>query len=284
MITSGSMISILYTMILRDVFKIRPATAFGYSLGEIGMLFSCGIWDQADAISARLRASPLFQQRISGPMNAVRDCWGLPQSRVERLDEPIWANYFLMTTAENVTAALSNEPRAYLTHINTPRQVVIGGDPEACQRVIAALKCTSLRAPFDFALHCEAMRSEAAEFTDLLTWPVAATPSTRLYSAAGHEPLPINPPAIASRISSMLCSRLDFPTLVRRTYVDGAKVFIELGANANCSKWIEDILKNETAVSAAINRKGVDDHLAIVRLLAKLVTQRVPLDLSPLYR
>ena len=170
-------------------------------------------------------------------MNAVRDSWSLPRLQPGQSGGTIWANYFLMTTAANVSAALEKEPRVYLTHINTPRQVVIGGDPEACQRVIAALKCNSLRAPFDFALHCDAMSSETGDFSELLSWPVATTPKTRLYSAAGHEPLPIEQTAIASKIATMLCSQLDFPTLVRTVYADGVKVFIELGANANCSKW-----------------------------------------------
>jgi PfaB family protein len=282
MITSGSIISVLFTMILQNVFKIQASTAFGYSLGEIGMLFASGIWDNADEIAGKLSRSPLFHDNIAGPQNAIRAHWGLPM--VDQAPQnPIWANYFLMTSAENVVRAVENEPRVYLTHINTPRQVVIGGDPEGCQRVIAALKCTSLRAPFDFALHCQAMASEYSELTTLLNWPIAHTPATQLYTAAGFAPLPIERNAVASSISRMLCERIDFPTLVRQVYASGARVFIELGANANCSKWIDDILKTEPAVSAAINRKGVDDHTSIVRLLAKLVSQRVPLDLSPLY-
>lgn len=281
MITSGSIISVLYTMILRDVFKIQAATAFGYSLGEIGMLFSSQIWEQADDVSAKLHQSALFHKNIAGPQNTIRAHWGLPP--LEQANGPIWSNYFLMTTAENALRAVENEERVYLTHINTPRQVVIGGDPQACQRVIATLKCTSLRAPFDFALHCRAMESEYTDLTNLLNWPVAHIPVTRLYTAAGCAPLPIERQAVAENISRMLCSRIDFPALVRQVYSSGARVFIELGANANCSKWVEDILKSEPAVSAAINRKGVDDHTSIVRLLAKLVSQRVSLDLSPLY-
>ena len=88
---------------------------------------------------------------------------------------------------------------------------------------------------------------------------------------------------IAEKVASMLISCLDFPTLVRQVYADGARVFIELGANANCSRWIEDTLKGSPFVSVAINRKGADDYTSILRMLARLVSHRVPLDLSPLY-
>ncbi len=280
MITTGSLIAVLYTIIVRDIFKIQPAAAFGYSLGEIAMLFGTGVWAEADASRERLRASPLFQSRLAGPQLAVREHWGLQGGASQGA---IWANYFLMAPPEQVAGALASEPHVYLTHVNTPRQVVIGGDPLGCRRVIEALKCTSLKAPFDFALHCEAIRGEYEGMTTLHTWPVAARPEIALYSAAGCRPLALESCAIAESISAMLCSCLDFPALVRQVYADGARVFIELGANANCSKWIEETLKGSPHAAVAANRRGADDHTTLLRMLARLVSHRVPLDLTPLY-
>lgn len=279
MITTGSLMAMLFTMIVRDVFQVKPAAAFGYSLGEIAMLFGMGVWVEADATRARLKASPLFQTRLAGAQLAVREHWGASGD----LNGVLWSNYFLMTPLERVEEALHSEERVYLTHVNTPRQVVIGGDPQACRRVIDALKCTSLKAPFDFALHCPAIRGEYKRMVDLHTWPVAARPEAVLYSADGCRPMALESSEIAERISTMLCSCLDFPSLVRQVYADGARVFIELGANANCSKWIEETLKGSPHAAVAINRRGADDYSSILRMLARLVSYRVPLDLTPLY-
>ena len=283
MITSGSLMAVLFTMIVRDIFKITPASALGYSLGEIAMLFGSGLWTQADGIRARLKESSLFHTRLSGAQNAVRFAWGLPQADERQPGESLWSNYFVMSPVEKVLDALQDETRVYLTHVNTPRQVVIGGDGTACQRVITRLNCMSLKAPFDFALHCKAIRSEYESMVDLHTWDLAASPAPRLYSAAGLQPLPMDSQTIAKKMAAMLCNPIDFPALVRQVYADGARVFIELGANANCSKWIEDTLKGSPCLAVAINRRGVNDIESIVRLLARLVSQRVPLDLSPLY-
>jgi len=182
-----------------------------------------------------------------------------------------------------VNNALAREDRVYLTHINTSRQVVIGGDPAACARVIASLKCTSLRAPFDFALHCAAIQTAYKPLVKLLTWPVAQPPAARLLTAAGCTPLEINSTAIAESISTMLCNPIDFPTLVHQAYAQGARVFIELGANANCTKWIEENLKGQPFAAVAVNRKGASDLESLLKMLARLVSHRVPLDLSPLY-
>ena len=286
MITSGSLIAVIYTYLLREVFHIQADTALGYSLGEIGMLFAMGIWDQADEVSAALRGSPLFRDELSGPQNVVRKHWSLPPSSQypSQNFSPIWENYFLMASAEKVAAALESEERVYLTHTNTPRQVVIGGSPEACKRVISSVKCTALKAPFDFALHCEAMNDAYDSLVRLLSWPVAGYPEATLYTAAGNVPLKLDSENISNKIATMLCTPLDFPALIRRVFDDGNRIFIELGANANCTKWIEECLKGETFAAIAINRKNTSDLVSLARMLARLASHRVPLDLTPLYQ
>ena len=284
MIISGSLMAVLFTMILRDIFKVNPDSAFGYSLGEIAMLFGNGVWAEADQTSARLSSSPLFRTRLSGPQNAVREFWGLHKESDNLIRNGLWNNYFLMAPAEKVAEVIKSQQRVYMTHINTPKQVVIAGAQDSCENVINALKCNALRAPFDFALHCDVIRSEYNALVNLLTWPIANKTETRLYTNADDRPLPMDSQGIANKIASMLCTCLDFPKLIQQVYADGARVFIELGANSNCSKWIDDTLKEEPHLAASINRRGVDDYASIVRLLAKLVSHRVPVDLSALYQ
>jgi PfaB family protein len=279
MLKSGTTLSTLYTMILQDVFNVKPEAAFGYSLGENSMLFAMGIWTNGDEISQRLSESDLFRTRLSGAQNAVREYWGVVEDRKGAL----WRNYLVMASPERVYAAIQNESRVYLTHINTPRQVVIGGDPDACQRVIQTLRCAHLQAPFNHALHNEAMRSEQRALVELHSSPVVSISQTQLYSAAAYQPLPIEQQQIAESIGHMLCSSLDFPRLIEQVYASGARFFIELGAGSNCAKWVDETLNGKPHTAIGINRRGVDDLTAIVRVLAKLCAHRLNVDLSPLY-
>ena len=80
----------------------------------------------------------------------------------------------------------------------------------------------------------------------------------------------------------MLTHPIDFPRLVDLAYQDGARVFIELGAGSNCSKWVEACLKDRPHAAMSINYSNLDDHSAILRLLARLISHQVPLDLSVL--
>jgi PfaB family protein len=284
MLVSGSCLAVLYTSVLRNVFEIHPTSAFGYSLGETSMMFASGVWTDADSSRKALTESPLFHTRLTGPQNAVREFWNLPTRSDKEPHEEIWKNYLLMTGPGNVVEALQDEPHVYLTHINTPRQVVIGGDPAACRRVIDRLKCKSLQAPFNYAIHCEPIHSEFDLLTGLHSLPVAAQPEIILYSAAASGPMPIDRQKIAQHIAEGLCNCLDFPRLIQLAHDDGARIFIELGAGSNCARWVNDTLQGQPHAAYSINRKGVDDYSSIVRLLSRITSHQAHVNLSVLYQ
>ncbi len=283
MLISGTALSVVYTHILQETFAVRPTAAFGYSLGENSMIYAAGVWtSQGDEAAARLEGSNAFRVRLAGPQLAIREHWGVPDPAGD--GKLLWNNYLVMAAPEKVQAALANEPRVYLTHINTPRQVVIGGDPEACQRVLSELRCSSLQAPFDYALHCDVMRSEFDELAELHNYPVENETGLRLYSAASYSPLGLDQEEIAQKMGHMLTSPLDFPRLVRKVYDDGARVFIEAGAGSNCARWIDETLKGSPHLALSMNRRGTDDYHTVVRMLARLFSHRVPMNLSALYQ
>ncbi len=282
MMTSGMAFSVVYTFILQEVFKVKAQSAMGYSLGEMSMLFATGVWADGDKSSRALAASPLFDDQLAGPMNAVRQSWNMqPQSSGHSQD--LWANYVLMAAPDRVLEALKGREKVYLTHINTPRQVVIGGDPAACRQVIDALKCSSLKAPFSYALHCDPMKSAYEGFRDLNIHHIQRWPDMRLYAASDYGEYRPEPEDIAHKVAHSLCVHLDYPRLVQRAYDDGARIFIEVGAGGNCAKWIDDSLRGQPSLAMSINRKGVDDAVTLIRTLARLASHRASVDLAPLF-
>ena len=284
MISSGVCFSHLFTVIMRDLLKVKPDVAFGYSLGENSMMFAMGIWTQADAMRTSLEASSIFHSRVSGAQNAIREFWGIPTESSSTKHESIWANYVLMAPYDKVKDAVKNEQRVYITHINAPRQVVIGGEKAACLRVIETLQCMHLQAPYHHAIHCEPVVSEFDAFMNLHDWPVENQPDIPIYTAADYAALPYDSKYIAKSFAKMLTNPIDFPRLVNLAYQDGARIFIELGAGSNCSKWIEGTLKGKPHIAMSINQNNIDDHVSILRLIARLVSHQIPVDLTPLAR
>jgi len=282
MMESGILFSMLYTHVLREVFNLKPDMAFGYSLGETSMLWALEVWRDGDPARKALRESPLFQSRLFGSKTAVRDAWGLPA----HLDDDFWASYILSATPAAVYDQLAHETRVYLTHINTPLEVVIAGDPAACERVIAHLGCESLRAPFKTVIHNDAILSEYDAFYKLYQRPVhAVQDNITFYSAADYEPLRLDSALVAHSAARVSCKQVDFPRLINNTYRDGARIFIELGPASTCTRWISDTLnsKGQEHVAVAIDQLRLDDHTALLKMLARLVSHRVPLNLSVLY-
>ncbi|QSJ20725.1 type I polyketide synthase [Nostoc sp. UHCC 0702] len=272
----------LITTIISDDFQIKPKYVFGYSLGETSMMVAQGVWSNFYQGSSSFNSSALFGDRLSGPKNAVREYWQLPKT-ASTSDNNLWSNYVLMASVSQVRECLKNEPRVYLTQINTDEEVLIAGEPAACQRVITALGCNAFPAPFDHVIHCEAMRSEYDELVKLNTLPSQNIPGVVFYSAAEYQPIKLENGEIARSIATGLSQQLDFTKLVDRVYNDGARIFIEAGAGSVCSRWIDKILEDKEHITVSLNRRGMDDHTSIVKALAKLISHRVALNLAPLY-
>lgn len=273
----------LSTLILKDYFKISPQFVFGYSLGEISMMVAQGVWrDFAQGLEA-FRTSTLFSDRLSGPKNAVRDYWqGLPEM-ASAVDD-FWSTHVLMAPASAVKAVLETEPRVYLTQINTPQEVVIAGDVEGCQRVISTLGCKTFRAPFNHLIHCPPVQSEYGELVKLNTLPIQRIPEgVTFYSAAKYQPFSLDSQTIGNSVAQNLCQQFDFPRLVNQIYDQGARFFIEVGAGSTCSRWVGEILNQRDHLAESFDKRGMDDHTTALRLLAKLVSHRLPLDLGVLY-
>ena len=272
----------LISTIITEDFNIKPKYVFGYSLGETSMMVAQGVWSNFYEVSHTFNSSALFGDRLSGSKNAVREYWGLPKTDTNP-ENKLWANYVLMATPAQVRECLKNETRVYLTQINTPEEVLIAGEPAACERVIKTLVCNSFPAPFDHVIHCQAMQSESQELETLYTLPAQKIPGIKFYSAAEYQSIEIESNQIAHNIATGLCQQLDFPRLVNRVYGDGAKIFIEAGAGGICSRWIDKNLGNQEHLTVSLNRRGTDDHSSLIKALAKLLSHQVNLNLTPLY-
>ncbi len=281
MIQSGLSFALLYTRVMRDIFKVTPKSAFGYSLGEGSMMWGMDVWHDADSANAKFSASNLFTSRLTGAMDAVREAWGIAP---DVPSDQFWGAYFIAAPVDKVREAVNHERKVYLTHINTPNEVMIAGDPAACERVLKMVGGESMKAPFSVVIHNEAMMSEYGEFYRLNHIPATPVHDVALYSSADYAPIATETTVIASSIARMACKQVDFPRMINTVYADGARVFIELGPRSTCARWIDETLLDKPHLAVSIDALGVDSRTSIIRMLAQLMSHRVPMDVSALYR
>jgi PfaB family protein len=278
----GTGFFILFTMILRDVFKVTPHCALGYSLGEPGMIASLGVWEEPGRLADRFQESPTFREHLSGPLAAVRKYWNLSESS-DDTPTRLWDSFTLQATPSRVREAIEGEERVYLTIINSPEEVVIAGEPESCRRVIKRMGCKHYPLGLELAIHCGPTRLEYDRIVELYTLPVRNNPGIKFYSSSCYKPIPLRSKAVAHSIAKAYSEPVDFPRLVNQAYEDGARLFIELGSRKFCCNLIDNILAGKDHLAMAINVKGTKDQASLVRVLAQLVSHRVPADLSPLF-
>ena len=160
--------------------------------------------------------------------------------------------------------------------------MVIGGKKNDCQKLLDSLKCMHLQAPYHHAIHCAPVASEYDGFYHLNNWPVENAVTIPVYSAANYMPLELEPESNAHAFAKMLTNPVDFPRLVDLAYADGARIFIELGAGSNCTKWISAILKDKPHLAVSINQVNVSDHVSILRLISRLISHNIRVNLDRL--
>ncbi len=275
----------IFTKIFEDVFKLKADFSTGYSMGEISMYAALGCWEKPGQMSKRLAESDTFNHHLTGELQTLRKHWGLPPAEHGQIEQ-LWETYTLKATLEEIQQAAANEDKVYCTIINTPDSLVIGGDPEACQRVIKKIGVRGMALDMPNAIHSPPAQLEYKNMEALYTMDVTQRVDAKLYSSSCYLPVPQRTKAIANSIAKCLCDPVDFPRLVNAMYDKGARVFIEMGPGRSLCSWVEKILKHEADkphVSVPVNAKGTSDELTILRALAKLVSHGVELDLSRLY-
>ncbi|MEJ2447872.1 MAG: hypothetical protein P8Y37_08030, partial [Anaerolineales bacterium] len=278
LIESGISLSVLYTLLLREVFQLRPQAALGYSLGEASMLWANQVWQNAQDSSQKWRQSRLFKDQLAGEMLAVENYFK------QALPPDFWTSYILKAAVEDVEAACQQEATAFLTIQNTADEVVIAGIRDACQRVIDRLECRALPMPFKAAIHNPALASSYDDFLNLYRNPTIRNPDIRFYSAAEYQELELTEENLSRKMTEMTIHRLDFPRLVNRVHDDGARIFIEVGPQKTCSRWIGTILAGKPHAAIPINKKYQSDIVGILKVLSLLVSHGVQLDLDALYQ
>ncbi|WP_371497620.1 hypothetical protein OG871_16875 [Kitasatospora sp. NBC_00374] len=277
MLATGTTFAILNTDLVRDLLGVPVHGAFGYSLGESSMLFATGGWQRSARRDDRISATPLFKHRLNGPRDTVRELWGLPAGTP---DAEVWAGHVLLCDPETVRAALAAYDRVFLTHVNTPGEVVVAGDPAQCRRLIAELGCPAARSPVTGVMHCPVVDGEVAALAELNSHPTGSTGGLDLLTAYDYGPVEdFDQQRIADRIAHTLRSTIDFPRLVRTAYDRGFRYFVEVGPGATCTRWVRETLGEAPHVAASVDRRGVPAARSVAQLAARLIAHGVPLDL-----
>jgi len=259
-------------------FGVSPDAVIGYSLGETAGLFASRAWTDRDLMLERIRHSPLFTRDLAGPCAAVRTAWGMGP-----IDTVNWQVGMVDCSAVRVQEAIAGRSRVYLLIINTPDECVIGGDREAVRALVADLACNFHPIEGVIAVHCEVVQPVARAYRDLHLFHTTPPPGVTFYSGVHGGPYAVTEDSAADSIVGQALRHFDYTRVIDSAWDNGVRIFIEMGPGATCTRMIDRILGERTHLATALCVKGQSEGLAILRLLARLHAEGVPVDLTPLY-
>lgn len=259
----------------RDVLAIAPHAAIGLSSGETNALLAFGVWRDLDAMLAEIETSGLYGDELTGACRAAARTWGLGDVATD------WTCWRIAAPVSVVETALALEPRAYMTIIQAPEDCVIGGDRDACARVVEAVgRGRAMPLGLDMIVHCAAMNPFADAWRKIHTREAHAAPGVRFYTNATNRSYTPTSAAAAEAITQQALNPIDFPATIRAAYDDGVRIFIEQGPRGILTSAVERILEGRPHLAVALDAQERRGLRALSESVAKLWVHSVALDIE----
>ena len=275
-LTGSSFVCQVHTEFTRNVLGMKPEVAMGLSSGETNSLMAFGVWNDLDEMVAEINTSEMYINQLTGECRAAAEFWGLPEGEVAH-----WRNYRIAAPIETIEQAMEGEPRVYITVIQHREDVVIGGDADACERVIEKVGRTrAIDLGLDMVVHCAPLRPFAKTWHQIHERDTSEVPEVRFYTNAGNRAYVPTRDAAADAITQQAVDPIDFPKTVERAYEDGVRVFIEHGPRATLTGAIGRILEGRPHTVVALDPHEGSGLEPMARSVSRLWAVGVPMDLT----
>ena len=259
-------------------FGVHPDAVIGYSLGETAGLFSQRAWCDRDGMYERMKASTLFTDDLAGECRAAKLTWGLEDGATVN-----WSLGVIAAPELTVRAALPEFPRVYLLIVNTPNECVIGGDADELSRLVTALGNHFIPLQGVTTVHCEVAQQVATPYHDLHLFDTEAPAGVEYYSCARGDSYEVTRESAAASILNQALHSINYSQVIESAYRNGVRLFLEMGPGASCSRMIGNILGDRPHLARSACFAGQDPVSVVLKMMANLIAERVPVDLSPLF-
>ncbi|MGL4223306.1 MAG: PfaB family protein, partial [Shewanella sp.] len=195
-----------------------------------------------------------------------------------------------------INPLLADFPRVYLA-IEQGDTCILAGSEASCLQLLKRLNKRGIASNKVTAMHTSPSQSQHSAIQGFYTLGLQANAcetQVRFISAAQQSAVSIDSQSIAKSIADTFCAPLNFTALINTAYHQGARLFVEVGADRQTSTLIDKIgrqlelgadgiqTQEQPILAMACNAKGSDTITSLLKCLAQLISHRVPLSLAPL--
>jgi PfaB family protein len=259
-------------------FNVRPDASIGYSLGESAALFSLRGCMDRDSMMQRFTDTNLFNGELGSSCSAARRWWKADDS--EKIE---WALGTVNISPEKVSEAMAGKDRVYILIKNAQDECVIGGDKKQLDKLLVDLDCDFFPLEGVTTVHCPPLKAVEKEYHDFHLFDIKAPEGIDFYSTGWGKKYELNRETFADAILAQGVDMVDFYRVINRAYDDGVRIFVEIGPGSSCTRIIGKILNGKAHCSRFTCIPGQDESSSMLRLLARLMVERVPVSLGYLY-
>lgn len=289
MMAIGCTFSAAFTELVQDYLSIKSDSAIGFSMGATSsMWYSQGLWNPKYTVEKFIEA-PLFKEKVGGSLQLLAEIWNVSPEEARNS----WSSVLLKipngiagyaTLKDWFTQVVKpHEKKVFLTFIHTDNEVILSGDKVALDNCLSSHGLQGVSLKINNIVHHAFCRKLETEFLEMHTLEKEKEADKTYYSGITGRPLKLDQQTLAQHATDVCCQAVDWPFLVNQLNEDQHKVYIELGARAFCSRWVDDVLLDTPHLSVATDRKGTSVIKNICLLVARLLAHEVSVDLSHFY-
>ncbi len=249
-------------------FGAKPTALAGHSLGELTALCLAGVYSFEDGFRLVNKRALCMDKACSQ---------GMDPGIMLACDAP----------REVLDQIMKRYPNTFVTNLNSPKQIVVGGGTDAVQALGSELKGRGFRSTLlrvSMAFHSPIMRCIRDELEEFVSPIPFYPPQIPVISNTTGEPFPNDP----SRIKAILMDHLESPVLwmqdIKVLSEDfGIKCFLEVGPREVLSNLIKDTVEQAECIQTCLpSAEPLVFKTALARLYARgyLKTAKPPLSLN----
>ncbi len=272
-----------YCALVSDVvrqFGVEPRAVIGYSLGETAGNFATRTWRARDEMVERMRRLTLFTKDLIGRCEAVRASWGWSDDDPREVD---WVLGLVDRPVAEVEARIADHPQVYILIVNTPGECVVGGNRKALETFVKSLGCAFFPIEGVSSVHSPAAKPVGDIYRSLHVYDCTPPDGISFYSSGWGRRFTPEKEVSADSILAQAIGTINFPAGIEAAYADGARIFLEMGPRASCSRMIGRILGDRRHLARSVSMSGHDETSTILRVLAHCHAEGVAVDFAPLY-
>ena len=279
-------ITIMLTKEALETIGIKYDAAIGASLGELSLplIFNEVEVEGKGTLSYDFVMDMMYD--IIGMLEKIFEiqdelCMNYFHQKTEKMEK-----WYLKANYEDVKKEIDKDlSRVFIIIIGSPNDVIICGEHDDCNKIINKLKCYAVKFKDLISIYVhtpilEPCRQMIEDNFLKKGLHLKKDAEVAIYNTASKRKLDNSKEMFAGTFADCIIKQINMISIYNKAYDDGYRVFLDLGSNEICSKWIRETFKEKHDVVTISLFDGKNRRDNLIRLLAQLIANKIDFDID----